>query len=486
MSTYSTRQRRPAPHSLPLRRIFGELSRHGASSIVLIWIALSFLGLQVDGGSLRVGEQPEGDDGRFREELSGGIGTVFDTSHNAFGRPVRNMDRFLWNPFRQGKRLFTLPFTVDAEGRGLGPLFNAESCSSCHFKDGRGARDRSEPPLLVRLTVPANKGGADGGGSDGEGSASVYGGQLQSSAIPGVQTEGRLAVRYEEIDGHYADGTAYALQRPVYDLEDLGYGPMPVGTRMSVRMPPALVGLGLLEAIPEASLLFHADPDDRDGDGISGRANRVPDLSNGTSSLGRFGWKAGQPSLRQQNATALREDLGLAHPVLEPPGGEVIEYELSRHQVDRLTLYTRLLAVPARRQWQDQEVILGKALFSALACERCHQPRFETGEVPDLPALSHQVIRPYSDLLLHDMGEGLADGRDEHLATGDEWRTAPLWGIGLLATVSGEVRLLHDGRARSIEEAILWHGGEGQTSKDRFVALSETERRALLTFVESL
>lgn len=429
-----------------------------------------------------------------REELSAGDGTVFDTGHNAFGRPLRTMDDLRWNPFRQGKRLFTLPFTTDAEGHGLGPLFNASSCASCHFKDGRGARNQPEPPLLVRLSVE----GPDGTSAP----EPTYGGQLQIAAVPGTSPEGRLAVRYEEVTGHYADGVAYSLRRPSYRLEDLASGPLAANARMSVRMPPALVGLGLLEAIPEASLLAHADPDDRDGDGISGRANRVPDRSTGQPVLGRFGWKAGQPSLRQQNATALREDLGLTHPVLETtpdpsgPHNDALadtdtdtadrSYELSSHQVERLTLYTRLLSVPARRQWQDHGVLWGQALFNAVGCQRCHQPRFETDEVADLPELSRQVIRPYSDLLLHDMGEGLADGRSEALASGREWRTAPLWGLGLLDAVSGQTRLLHDGRARSAEEAILWHGGEGQASRDLFAALTQEERNALLSFLDSL
>lgn len=413
-----------------------------------------------------------------REELSAGIGTVFDTSHNAFGRPVRNMDKLRWNPFRQGKRLFTQPFTTEGGGKGLGPLFNAESCSSCHFKDGRSARQQTEPPLLVRLSVET----ADGGSME----EPTYGGQLQTAAVPGSRPEGHLKVRYEELTGYYADGTTYSLRRPRYHLEDLALGPLAAHARTSVRMPPALVGLGLLEAIPEAAVSAQADPDDADGDGISGRVNRVPDHATGQRSLGRFGWKAGQPSLRQQNATALREDMGLTHPVLEGASQSDATYELSRHQVERLTLYTRLLSVPARRQWQDSEVRLGKALFTAVGCQRCHRPRFETGEVADLPELSRQVIRPYSDLLLHDMGEALADGRAEHGATGREWRTAPLWGLGLLEVVSGQTRLLHDGRARSVEEAILWHGGEGQASRDLFVALSKDERQALLSFLDSL
>lgn len=457
----------PRPQDSPRRRSFERLAM--ALLIVLPWLSP-----QIEGSSLLT-ETARHDAPPSAEELSGGAGTVFDTSRNAFGRPLANMDRFLWQPFRQGKRLFTLPFTAD----GLGPLFNAESCSSCHFKDGRSGQGLVEPPLLVRLSVHT---------SQGEVAEPGYGGQLQESAVPGRQPEGRLAVTYEEVAGQYADGSPYSLRRPAYRLEDLSDGPLAEGARMSVRMPPALVGLGLLEAIPAADVLAHADPEDLDGDGISGRANRVPNHADGSLKLGRFGWKAGQPSLRQQTAVALREDLGLSHPVLptDASTAPAARHELSRHQVERLTLYTRLLAVPARRQWQEPEVRWGRALFHAAACDGCHRPQFETAEVAALPALSRQVIRPYSDLLLHDMGDGLADGRPEHRASGKEWRTPPLWGLGLLEEVSGGVRLLHDGRARSIEEAILWHGGEAQGSRDRFVSLSAEERGALLSFLESL
>lgn len=416
-----------------------------------------------------------------REELSGGAGTVFDTSHNAFGRPLPQMDRFLWNSFRQGKRLFTLPMTVDGNGRGLGPQFNADSCNGCHFKDGRDGRGDVEPPLLLRLSIATAEGSAP---------EPTYGGQLQTYAVAGSEPEGRLAIGYETVTGQYADGTPFDLRRPVVEAVDLSQGPFDPRTRQSVRMPPALVGLGLLESVPTASILSNADPDDEDGDGISGRAQWVPDGSTGGESLGRFGWKAGQPSLRQQTATALREDLGIEHPVLESASPWSVEgpprHELSRYQVERLVLYTRLLAVPARRQWQDPQVLRGKALFSAVGCESCHHPRFETGDVADLPALSRQVIRPYSDLLLHDMGDGLADARPEHGASGREWRTAPLWGLGLAEAVSGEIRLLHDGRARSVEEAILWHGGEAESSRDLFRHLSRSERQDLLAFLASL
>ncbi len=453
-----------------------EATFHGLLLLLLIapWVPLG----AAEGKPGAVRPSPRDLSTADPEELSAGSGTVFDTHHNAFGRPVRNMDKLRWNPFRQGKRLFTQPVAMEGGGKGIGPLFNAESCSSCHFKDGRSARQQPEPPLLVRLSAET----ADGRSLE----EPTYGGQLQTAAVPGNRPEGHLTVRYEELTGHYADGTIYSLRRPSYRLDDLADGPLAANARTSVRMPSALVGLGLLEAIPEMAVLAHADPDDVDGDGISGRVNRVPDRSNGQLSLGRFGWKAGQPSLRQQNATALREDLGLSHPVLEAPSQAGGAYELSRHQVERLTLYTRLLSVPARRRWQDQKVRRGKALFTAVGCQHCHQPRFETGEVADLPELSRQVIRPYTDLLLHDMGQALADGRAEHRATGSEWRTAPLWGLGLLNTVSGQVRLLHDGRARSAEEAILWHGGEGQVSRDLFVALTEDERQALLTFLDSL
>jgi CxxC motif-containing protein (DUF1111 family) len=418
---------------------------------------------------------------------------VYDTSRNAFGRPLVHMRRELWQPFRQGKRFFARPRAETPGGTlgvlgGLGPLMNARSCSDCHFKDGRGGRGATEPRLLVRLSVET---------SEETGPEPTYGAQLQDQSLPGVSAEGQLEVHWERVEGHYGDGESYRLRRPTYRLSELAYGPPVADLKISPRMPPALVGLGLLEAVADQEILAWVDVDDRDGDGISGRANRVPDRRGGGIALGRFGWKAGQPTLEQQNAAALAQDLGVTselHPeslctAAQPDcldrsvGGAV---EATAHEIQRLTLYTRLLAVPARRDEKNLEVGRGRSFFHQIGCGRCHRSHMVTGAEAELPELRLQEIQPYSDLLLHDLGEELADGRSEHQATGREWRTPPLWGLGLLQSVSGTVRLLHDGRARSAEEAILWHGGEAMASREIFRQAGAEERRSLLLFLNSL
>lgn len=433
------------------------------------------------------------------EELQAGEATVFinpENLHNSFGHALGNLDPSRWHPLRDGKRVFLMnwvePQADTRAGDGLGPLFNANSCSFCHFKDGRGhppEEGGAEIPVLVRLSVP------------GEDGASLpeprYGWQLQDHAAQGFRGEAKIIVHWEQIDGLYHDGEPYTLRRPRLDIQDLADGPLAPGTRTSVRTPPALHGMGLLEAIPDVAILALADPADANGNGISGRPNYVPDLRTGGKALGRFGWKANQPTLEQQNAMALQEDMGITSDLLpmhacgprqEPcltakHGGQP---EAPRYELGRVTLYTRLLAVPARRDWQDPIVLRGKALFRQAGCESCHHPRFETAAQAALPELSGQTIRPYTDLLLHDMGPELADGRPDFEADGNEWRTAPLWGLGLLKNVTKDARLLHDGRARGAEEAILWHGGEAEASRERFKKLPKADRAALLRFLDSL
>ena len=313
----------------------------------------------------------------------------------------------------------------------------------------------------------------------------------------GVPPEGRVAVTYEEMPGTYGDGEPYSLRKPTYTFTDLRYGPMHPETRLSPRVAPAMVGLGLLEAVPAAALLALADPDDADGDGISGRANRVWDKARRQTVPGRFGWKANQPSVAQQVAGAFLGDIGITSSLFPdencPPvavacrqalnGGSP---ELSDALLGHVVFYSRTLAVPARRGVQQADVRRGRQLFDAAQCGACHTPTLRTGAVPDLPDLSAQVIHPYTDLLLHDMGAGLADGRPDFEATGSEWRTPPLWGIGLVETVNRHTYFLHDGRARNLAEAILWHGGEAEASKEYFRRLPRADREALLQFLRSL
>ncbi len=423
---------------------------------------------------------------------SGGQTTVFDTSHNAFGRALANMEPRRWMTMAAGKALFMKDWSR-APGGLAGPLSNAVRCNDCHFKDGRGRPLPdlgTEAPLLVRLSVPSRRSPAGL-------PEPTYGGQINDRAVPGVPAEGALEVTYAELSGSYPDGTAYALRRPDVRLTRLGYGKLSPHTQRSARISSPVFGLGLLEAVPDEALLALADPDDRDGDGVSGRPNRVPDALTGTPRLGRFGWKANQPSVKQQTARAFSEDLGLTSPLYPEPTctakqprcrsrAPSAKPALDDAQLDGVTLYLRLLAVPARRDVEDPTVLRGQALFQQVGCATCHHPALRTGDVADLPELSQQDLQPYTDLLLHDMGEGLADGRPDAEATGSEWRTPPLWGLGLLEAVNRQVRMLHDGRARSFEEAILWHGGEAAGAQERFTHLERADRDALVSFLRSL
>ena len=260
-------------------------------------------------------------------------------------------------------------------------------------------------------------------------------------------------------------------------------------------MAPALIGPGLLEAVPEQTLaaLARRDP----GDGIRGRMNLVWDIEGQRLAPGRFGLKANQPSLRQQVATAFHEDLGVnstlfldenCPPAQEacrhfPPGGRP---ELTPDRLEALVFYLRALAAPQRRSAEDPDVRRGEALFAALNCAACHVPALRTGASAVPPQLADAVIHPYTDLLLHDMGDALADGRPEFSAGPRDWRTPALWGLGLARAVNGNALLLHDGRARTVEEAILWHGGEAAPARNRYAGLESAQRAALLRFLDSL
>jgi CxxC motif-containing protein (DUF1111 family) len=301
----------------------------------------------------------------------------------------------------------------------------------------------------------------------------------------------------ESVAGRYDDGTEYELAAPRYELRDLAFGEMAADTMLSPRTAPQMIGLGLLQAIDEADLLALADPNDADENGISGRPNRVWDVASESVMLGRFGWKANQPRLEQQNSGAFVGDIGITSPLfpdenctsaqpecLEALSGGSPEIDLE--EVAHVDFYSKYLAVPARRDYTDPTVLQGEALFGQLGCGGCHVTTFKTGVVDDSPALSSQTIHPYTDLLLHDLGDALADGRPDFEADGNEWRTPPLWGIGLFQDVNGHTRYLHDGRARNLEEAVLWHGGEAADTTAAFKALSADERAALLLFLGSL
>ncbi|AGA85722.1 di-heme oxidoredictase family protein [Stutzerimonas stutzeri] len=450
-------------------------------------------------------ETPRFEQAEPGEALSGGTTTVMRFDQNAFSMPSANLAPTRRLDFSVGNSFFRNPWVIAPASTtardGLGPLFNTNACQNCHIKDGRGhppAPDAaSAVSMLVRLSIPAGPEHAEVVRERGIAPEPSYGGQLQDMAVPGVAPEGKVRLRYSSERVQFADGTEIELRKPIIELSELGYGDMQPDTQMSLRIAPPMIGLGLLEAIPEEALLANADPDDRDGDGISGRPNRVFDQTTRQTVMGRFGWKAGQPSLNQQNADAFFNDMGLSSSLLSgsscterqtecramPDGGEP---EVSDNILAQVLFYTRNLGVPARRNVGDPQVLAGKTLFHRAGCQSCHVPQFTTAADAAEPELANQLIRPYTDMLLHDMGEGLADHRPEFEASGREWRTAPLWGIGLTQTVSGHSQFLHDGRAHNLLEAILWHGGEAEKARQVVLGFNQEERNALLSFLESL
>jgi CxxC motif-containing protein (DUF1111 family) len=416
-------------------------------------------------------------------ELSGGATTVADTGRNAFGRAPMNMPRTRWPDFHAGKGVFDRDWSDSGSRPAVaGPFFSATGCMTCHVKDGRGQPPSSPTEVPVSLAFQLS-------GPGGQEPHPLYGMQLDAHAVEGHVPEGHVRVDFEERRGTFATGEAYSLVRPRYQFQGMVHGPLGDGATFSARVSPVNFGLGLLEALPEAAILARADPDDLDHDGISGRANQVLDLETGTSRLGRFGWKANQPTLKQQVAHALVADMGVTTSLYPQEQGRDVpgEPEVSSDDMDLLMLYMRLLAVPKRRDWEAPEVQRGHAVFRAIGCAACHvdAPQ-ETEAVEGFDELSRQVIYPYTDLLLHDMGEDLADGRPDGLATGGEWRTPPLWGIGLVESVNLHTRFLHDGRARSLEEAVLWHGGEAAPAQARYTRLPREDRAALVAFLKSL
>ena len=431
------------------------------------------------------------------EQFSGGDVTVNNATQEAFGFFASNHTSEQEEMFAVGNSFFRQSWVVAPSSTtardGLGPFFNANSCSACHFKDGRGRPpafdNETGTGLLLRLSIA----GTDAHG--GPAPHPIYGGQLQDNAILGQMIKGRIAITYEDIAETFADGTDVTLQKPSYSIVNTGYG-NPGDAFISPRISSQIIGVGLLEAIPESTILASADENDANRDGISGRPNYVYDGISGSNKLGRFGWKANQATIRQQVAAAFSNDMGITSSLFPsencPPGVDCNlipnggSPEIPDDVFDRVVLYSQTLAVPIRRNYKDQNVLEGKQIFSDLKCAACHSPKMQTGNDHPVIALRNQTIRPYTDLLLHDMGAGLADGATDFLATGSEWRTPPLWGIGLLPVVNGQTRLMHDGRARSIEEAILWHGGEAEQAKSAYKQLSATQRAKLLAFINSL
>lgn len=461
-------------------------------------------------------------------EKVGGQGTVYATGRQSFSFPLANLEdaehsRFvIGNSFFRRNWVEALASTTARDG--LGPHFIARSCAACHDMDGRG-----EPPdwrrtlgpepdntvaLLIRLSVPGTPDPRAGVKPE-----LTYGDQFNNAAVQGVKPEGHVEIRSTPIRGRFADGTRYTLHKPLYKLTQLGYGPMAKGVMMSPRIAPQVIGLGLIEAIPESEILRNARKQAATPGPIKGTPNRVWDAFAKKEVIGRFGWKANTGSVAHQSAGAFNGDMGITSSVFwqeactpaqkdclaAPHGGgkrtgrdglmpsshaTAAEPEIDDETLGHVIFYTATLAPPARRKPDDPQVLRGQALFAQAQCATCHRPSYTTG-APPFPQLtsskiSGQRIWPYTDLLLHDMGPDLADDRPDFLANARQWKTPPLWGIGLFKDVNGHQRLLHDGRANGVLEAVLWHGGEAQGARDQVLKFSQRDRDALVAFVNSL
>jgi CxxC motif-containing protein (DUF1111 family) len=426
--------------------------------------------------------------------MAGGATTIFDATSNAYSTPAPNLSGEGLARHMAGDAAFEAAF-VSAPAQvnaGLGPVFNNNACVACHPRDGRG-----RPPLpgeqaqsmFLRISVP----GTANDGSGGPAPVPNFGTQLFDKSLFGGTPMGGFEVDYVERAESFADGEPYSLRAPVYRIVD-AYRALPPDVMWSPRVAPPVFGRGLLEAIPESDILAYADESDANSDGISGKPNRVWDYAAGQTALGRFGLKASNPTLRQQVAGAYRGDIGVTNPhfTVESSFGTDLwdglddEPELDEETLALATFYVQTLAVPARRNVGDPRVRRGEKLFQSAKCGSCHVSGQRTGSLAGVPEVSGQRIFPYTDLLLHDMGEGLADGRPDFDADGREWKTPPLWGIGLSHVVNGHTLFLHDGRARNLMEAVMWHGGEAEASREAVRNMGQADRRALIAFLESL
>lgn len=436
----------------------------------------------------KAGDFPEDE---YDLRLSGGMATVFDETSKAFGHQVdglNNNDEHAHEVGDHGveQTFVTAPAPVNS---GLGPVFSNVSCISCHHNDGKGNPTAGlvNSSLLIRLSIP---------GTDPHGGSLPlpgYGTQLQDVAIFGQQPEAKINISYTEQSVSFPDGEIVKLRSPSYTLLN-PYTTLPPGFMISPRMAPPFFGLGLLSNIPEATILSYADENDANADGISGKPNYVWDAYLNKMMIGRFGLKANTATILTQVAAAYQQDMGITNYVFpkESSFGQsqndplTDDPELPDSVLNGAAFYIKTLAVPARRNVTDQIALQGEQLFKQINCANCHIPTMQTGVDVSLRSVSNQRIHPYTDLLLHDMGPGLADNRPDFSATGTEWKTPALWGIGLFEKTNGVPFYLHDGRARTIEEAIMWHGGEATTSKNKFAALNTAERKALIKFIKSL
>lgn len=427
----------------------------------------------------------------YDDRLSGGLATVFDETSKAFTHPINNLNERDQKIHEVGDKAFEQTF-VAAGAKvfgGLGPIFNNVSCISCHHNDGKGTptAGQATSSLLFRISLP---------GKDLHGAPLAvpgFGLQLQDQSLFGIQPEVHMQITYTDVLVIYPDGSTATLRKPSYLIQN-SYMPLPAAYALSARMAPPVFGVGLLENIPEETILSFVDTGDKNGDGITGKANYIYDSTINKNVLGRFGFKANASSVLFQVATAYQQDMGVTSYVQpkENSAGQLQadnkkdDPELPDSIVKAVAFYVRSLAVPARRNINDADNKKGGQLFTQINCAACHRPTVQSGIDVNFPQLSNQRIHPYTDMLVHDMGDGLADNRTDYLASGSEWRTTPLWGIGLFEKTNGVPFYLHDGRARSLEEAILWHDGEAKKSKEKFMQLSKADRERIIKFLKSL
>lgn len=493
------------------------LSKPGLSRFAAVWIAvLACVSACTEQASPVQKPDPS--------ELQPGGGTTTGlVPFPAFDKPATNLPDHLKADFFAGRALAEQPWvkapTITDARDGLGPVYNARACLACHIRGGKGRLpDDNQSPLFnafVRVSLPAGDQTIDP--AIGVIPEPVYGDQLQGQSIAllhqvrqatpeeitaagDVAPEAYVYINWTTHTYTYPDKHQTELRKPSLDIRNLGYGPLHKDTLFSLRNAPSIHGMGLLERIAQSDIDAFADPDDSNHDGISGRVNMVWDAVSGQTVPGRFGLKANRPNMEMVVASAFANDVGISNPLFprqpcssaqvtclkQANGNNEDGFELPAHLLALVTGFSRNLAVPQRRNADDADVLAGREWFYASGCAACHRPHYKTLDDAQSPHLSGQDIWPYTDLLLHDMGSELADNRPDFAASGQEWRTPPLWGVGLLPQINGSNNLLHDGRARSVEEAILWHGGEAAMARQAFVELNKEQRTALVRFVESL
>lgn len=412
------------------------------------------------------------------EDRQGGDATVDDRSALAYTHPLPGLTPDQAETHQLGKG----PFNFEWAPPQLGPAYNHTGCLGCHGGDGRGLSELTRGPVpfgsqaLVRVSLGVGTPDVPGGNI----SVPGFGQQLQDHTTNGLP-EVFVTLTWRSGQVVYGDGDVQDMRSPFIEVVRANGEQLPAGIAFSYRQAPAVFGLGLLAAISDDTLLSFQDPEDVDGDGISGRVNRVWNSISRATEIGRFGHKSNVSTLEEQTAGAFVNDIGLTNKLFPEPDGM---RDVNDDQLVQTTFFVSTLAVPAAAP-RSAAAQRGRALFDDFRCSGCHIPTLETGESA-LPMLANQTIHPYTDLLLHDVGDGLTDARTDFQAQGVEWRTPPLWGLGLVQTVLPGATFLHDGRARTLAEAILWHGGEALASSEAFRLAAKRDRDALISFLETL